>query len=63
MEAVMIAGLAVVAVGGYFSVLDFLDNLGIKVKDSRQEKCRSAILRTGINPAQGRVKKMSGVNI
>jgi len=63
MEAVTIAGLAVVAVGGYFSVLDFLEDLGIRVKDSRQRKQLSEISRSRIYPAQGRVKKMSGVNI
>ena len=63
MEAVTIAGLAVVIVGGYYAVVDFMYDLGIHVKKSRSEtKVASIASRTAFT-SQGRVKKMAGMHV
>ena len=63
MEAVTIAGMAIVAVGGYFSVLDFLTDAGMagrvkKIRENRSPVCG----RNKITP-QSRIKKMAGMHI
>ncbi len=64
MEAVMIAGIAVVAVGGWYSVLDLLADIGIRIgKDSRSEVKSNSFSHTCHIPAQRRIKQMAGVNI
>ena len=64
MEAVMIAGLAVVAVSGWYSVLDVLADLGIRVgRRSGGVVKNSCFTRTGRIPMQQRVKQMAWVNI
>lgn len=63
MEAVMIAGLAVVVVAGFYSVLDLLDDLGIRVGRRRTEREKSPLSRRSVVSAQGRVKKMAGMNV
>ena len=61
MEAVMIAGLAVVATGGYYFVLDLLVDMGIRVKEP--EAGSSPLSGRVSLTAQGRVKKMAGMNV
>lgn len=63
MEAVMIAGLAVVAAGGYYFVLDLLADMGIRVKGSRTEAGGSALSGRASLTEQGRVEKMAGMNV
>lgn len=63
MEAVMIAGLAVVATGGYYFVLDLLGDMGIRVKGPRPEAGSSPLSGRVSLTAQGRVKKMAGMNV
>jgi hypothetical protein len=63
MEAVTIAGIAVVAVGGFYSAVDFLNDLGILVKKPRVEAKVSSFFRRCELPAQKRVKKMAGMHV
>lgn len=63
MEAVTIAGIAVVVVGGFYSVADFLDDLGIYVDIRRHEKKRLSLFCRSDVPSQGRVKKITGVHV
>lgn len=64
MEAVMIAGIAVVAVSGWYSVLDMLADMGIRVGrrsgSGEKSSCFSHSCRI---PVQRRVKQMAWVNI
>lgn len=63
MEAVTIAGIAVVVVGGFYTAIDLLSDLGICVKKPRAEtKMMSFPHRCGL-PPQKRVKKMAGVHV
>jgi hypothetical protein len=62
MEAVMIAGLAVVAIGGYYSVLDLLEDVGIRIKGPRKAG-ESTPSGRAVLSAQGVVKKMAGMNV
>ena len=63
MEAITIVGIAVVAVGGYYSALDFLADLGVQLKKSPAERNRTRHSSSDIHAPQRRVKKMAGVNI
>lgn len=59
----MIAGVAAVAVAGWYSVVDLLADMGIRIKKvggSRQSGC---LLRSACIPVQRRVKQMAGMNI
>jgi hypothetical protein len=64
MEAIMIAGITVVAVSGWYSAVDLLADMGIRVRklksaDMKNRKC-SFVCR---NPLQRRIKQMARVNI
>jgi len=64
MEAIMIAGLAVVAVGGWYSAVDMLADFGIRIERRSEAGSKSAgFSGSGGIPAQRRVKQMAGVNI
>ncbi len=63
MEAITIAGVAVVAVGGYFTVLDFMADLGINVRKQKHDRNQSLSMGNRICPNQPRIKKMAGVHI
>lgn len=64
MEAIMIAGVAVVAVGGWYSALDLLADMGIRSRKRREIGMKSCgFPRTGRLPAQRGIKQMAGVNI
>lgn len=63
MEAITIAGLAVVAVGGIYSVLDLLADIGIQPKKTLPDSKRSTLCCGNIIPAQSQVKKMAGMHI
>ena len=63
MEAITIAGLAVVVVGGYFAVLDFMADLGITVRKQRHARNESFSIGNRICSNQPRIKKMAGVHI
>jgi len=63
MEAITIAGLAVVVVGGYFTILDFLGDAGINVRKQRQYRAQSISIGNRICSNQSRIKKMAGMHI
>lgn len=64
MEAIMIAGVAVVAVSGWYSVLDVLADLGIRVGRRSGSGLKDGCFSdAGRIPVQRRVKQMAGVNI
>lgn len=63
MEAITIGGIAVVVVGGFYSVVDLLSDLGIEFKKRRPETDVSSCYRRTLLPTQKRVKKMTGVYV
>ena len=63
MEAITIAGLAVVAVGGYFTALDFLADMGITVRKHKHIRNQSLFVGNRIGSNQPRIKKMAGMHI
>lgn len=63
MEAVTIAGITVVLVGGYYSALDLLEDLGIRVKKPRDEAGKLSLPRRSILTSQSRVKKVARVYV
>jgi hypothetical protein len=63
MEAVTIAGLAVVAVGGYFSVQDFLNEAGITGRVKRFREKASLVSGRGNVAPQSRIKKVAGMYV
>ncbi len=63
MEAIIIAGVAVVVAGGYYSTLDLLADLGIQAKTARSANRNSSLFGKCVLPSQRRVKKVAGVNI
>lgn len=62
MEAIMIAGVAVVAVGGYYSALDFMANLGIRLKRTRTKSRKTTEYCSCIIASQRRIKKVAGMH-
>lgn len=64
MEAIMIAGVAVVAVSGWYSALDLLSDTGIRIGRRSGVGVKSGgVSRSGRIPAERRVKQMAWVNI
>jgi len=63
MEAIMIAGVAALAAGGFYALQDLLADLGIKIRTSRAETKSSCLSTKCIRTAQGRVKKVTGVYV
>ena len=63
MEAIMIAGLAVVIIGGYYSVLDMLTDLRLSERKEQAESNRSIITRKCDLTLQGSIKKMSRLHV
>jgi hypothetical protein len=63
MEAVTIAGLAALAVGGYFSVIDFMTDLGIRRKNVEVAVQKLNVTRRYAVAPQSGIKKMAGMNI
>lgn len=63
MEALMIGGVAVVAIGGYYATVDFLNDIGLKTarKNIRNED-RSLSRAYAVTP-QGGIKKMAGMHV
>jgi len=63
MEAIMVGGVAVLAIGGYFSIIDFMNDLGFGRKKSK-ERSKSPYISTfyRITPQTG-IKKMAGMHI
>jgi hypothetical protein len=64
MEATMIASVAVVAVSGWYSAIDMLADMGIRIgKRSGVDEKSGGFSRSCRIPAQRRVNQMAGVNI
>lgn len=63
MEAVTIAGLAVVTVGGYYALLDLLNDAGVTGRVKKFQKKGSLVCGRDIITPQSRVKKMAGMHI
>lgn len=63
MEAVTIAGLAVVAICGYFTVLDFMGDIGLAGKKQRHASDESFSAENRVCSHQSRIKKMAGMHI
>ena len=63
MEAVTIGGIAVVLVGGFYSIVDLLNDLGIHVKKRVPAADGSSCYRRALLPTQKRIKKMTGVYV
>jgi hypothetical protein len=63
MEAVTIAGLAVVVIGGYFSLSDFINEIRLVARLRKSGIKRSAVWGRDIVTPESRVKKMAGMNI
>lgn len=63
MEAIMIGGLAVLAVGGYYSVIDFVNDLGMHRRKVETVTNRLPISRRYVVSPQAGIKKMAGMHI
>lgn len=64
MEAMMIAGVAVVAASGWYSAVDMLTDMGIRIRKRKSaDKKSREFSRSCRIPAQRRIKEMAGVNI
>ncbi len=63
MEAVTIAGLAVVVVGGYFSVMDFLADLGLTGRAVTSRRKTPTVSRQVLVASERGVKQMAGMDI
>ncbi len=63
MEAVTIAGLAVVAAGAYFSLVDLIADTGLACWLKRMKKKRSLVCGRDIITPQSRIKKVAGMHI
>lgn len=64
MEAIMIAGVAVVAVSGWYSAFDLLSDTGIRIgKRSGADVKGRGVSRSGRIPAERGVKQMAWVNV
>lgn len=59
----MIAGLAVVLVGGFYSLRDLLDDMGLRAKKYRRGSGNSTLVGKDVLTTQGRVKEMAGMNV
>lgn len=64
MEAIMIAGVAVVAVGGWYSALDLLADMGVRIgKRCGVDGKSSGLSRSLSVPPERGIKQMAGMNI
>lgn len=64
MEAIMIAAVAVLAVSGWYSLLDLLAEIGIRNTGRGGREVSTGVCFSSCRiPAQRRVKQMAGVNI
>lgn len=63
METIMIAGLATVAVGGYYSFVDFMGDLGICGKSDEARGRKLPVSRLYCIASQPGIKKMAGMHI
>jgi DNA-binding transcriptional regulator GbsR (MarR family) len=63
MEAITIAGLAVLAVGGYYSIIDFTNDLGIGRNRVKAGVKKLPVSQLYIVTHQPGIKKMAGMHV
>jgi hypothetical protein len=63
MEAIMFAGLAVLVVGGYYSMCDFMSDMGIGRRVVAARARKLPVTRGYLLTPQPGVKKMAGMHI
>lgn len=63
MEAVTIGGIAVVLVGGFYSIIDLLNDFGIQLKKRRPERESLSCWGRNLFSTQKRIKKVTGVYV
>jgi hypothetical protein len=63
MEAITIAGLVVLAVGGYYSVVDFLNDLGLCGRRFETATQKPPVSQRYIITPQTGIKKVAGMHI
>lgn len=63
MEAIMIGGLAVLAVGGYYSFIDFLNDVGVRGRGVVAAEKKLPVSRSYGVATQTGIKKMAGMHI
>lgn len=63
MEAITLAGLIVVLVGGYYTIADFMHDLGIQPTISKRLARKLHDSKRAINMPQSGIKKMARMHI
>jgi hypothetical protein len=63
MEAITIAGLAAVAVGGYYTLVDVMNDLGLHRRTVQVETKRLPVSRRYVVTSQTGIKKMAGMHV
>lgn len=63
MEAIMITGVAAVAVGGFYAALDLLADLGVNIRIPGTETKYSSLPGKSVFTPQRRIKKVAGMHI
>lgn len=63
MEAITIVGVAAVTISGWYSALDLLADMGIRIRKRRMKRNICRFSRSCHIPSQRSVKQMAGVNI
>ena len=63
MEAITIGGLAVLAMGGYFSAVDFMHDLGLCGKRAMVRAKKSPVSQRYLVTSQSGIKKMARMHI
>jgi hypothetical protein len=63
MEAITIGGVAVLAVGGYYFIVDFMNDLGFLGKKVEVAAKRLPVSRHYIVTPQPGIKKMAGMHV
>jgi hypothetical protein len=63
MEAIMVGGVAVLAIGGYFSIVDFMNDLGLGRRTSEKKVNSSRVSRFRSVTPQTSIKKMTWMHI
>ncbi len=58
-----IAGLAVLAVGGYYSLVDLMNDLGIHGRGAKTGVRQLSVAQCHVIAPQARIKKMAGMHI
>ena len=63
MEALTIAGVAALAAGGYYSLVDLMNDLGLHGRKVKAGARKLPVSQDTVIAPQTRIKKMAGVHI